>query len=87
MGTSTRRYDPTGADREPLSRYENGDFTLVAICRECDHSRRLVVSMLIRMSAKGAETTLGEIRARLRCHKCGGKRVRLGLYTGARNAR
>jgi hypothetical protein len=43
--------------------------------------------MLIRMSGKGAETTLGEIRARLRCHKCGSKHVRLGLYAGMRNAR
>lgn len=85
MGTSTRRYDPIGSDRETLSRFENGDFTLVAICRECDHSRQMVVPMLIRMSAKGAETTLGEVRARLRCHKCGGKRVRLGLYVRMRN--
>lgn len=87
MGTSTRRDDPTGSDREKLSRYENGDFTLIAICLECDHSRRMVVPMLIRMSAKGAETTLGEIRARLRCHKCGSRRVRFGLHAAVRERR
>ena len=59
----------------------------LAVEHQVEEQALLVIPMLIRMSAKGAETTLGEIRARLRCHKCGSRRVRLGLYAGVRSAR
>ena len=84
MGTNTRRFQPSGLDNETLARYKSGAFALLAECQTpgCGHARRMVIAMLIRRCCKGEETTLGEVRPRLRCHKCGKKRAALKAFDG-----
>jgi hypothetical protein len=87
MGTSTRKDEPVGSDSEMLRRYDNTGFYLIAICLNpaCNHHRRMVTSLLIKRSETGAETTLGEVKTRLRCHKCGNRQIQLSPMFGGRS--
>jgi hypothetical protein len=81
-----RRYEATGADGETLRVYEKGPVGLLALCPDpvCGHSRRMIVSMPIHMSDRGADAKLGEIRKHLRCLKCGGRTVQLSPHADGR---
>ena len=84
MGTNTRRFQPSGHDSETLTRYESGAYALLAECQTpgCGHTRRMVIAMLMRLCQKRADTPLGEVRRRLRCHKCGKKHVAFRVFDG-----
>ena len=84
MGTSTRRFQPWGHDGETLARYASGAYALMAECQTpgCGHARRMVIDMLVRLCHKGADTTLGDVRRRLRCHKCDKKHAVFKVFDG-----
>jgi hypothetical protein len=84
MGTNTRRFQPSGHDSETLARYTSGAYALVAECQtpSCGHVRRMVIAMLIRRCRTGAEATLGQVRKRLRCHKCDKKAAAFKVFDG-----
>ena len=65
------------ASREDPLRLFLGSYRLTACCRRpgCAHRRDLHTELLVR--AFGADTTLGSIGARLRCHRCGMRDARI----------
>jgi len=86
MGTSTRRDQPWGFDSETLEPYRNGVYGLLAVCAkpECGHSRKMSIEALVRLCPAGFATPLGDIRKRLRCHKCGSRTVEFKVTEGSR---
>lgn len=84
MGTNTRRLQALGHDSETLARYMGGAYALLAECQtpSCGHVRRMVIAMLIRRCRAGADATLGDVRKRLRCHKCDKKRAAFKVFDG-----
>lgn len=84
MGTNTRRFQPWGRDEETLAPYTSGAYVLVAECQTpgCGHARRMVIATLVRRCRTGTEATLGEVRQRLRCHKCQKKRAAFKVFDG-----
>ena len=87
MGTSTRRYQPWGFDGETLEQYKKGAYALLARCLKpgCDHTRKMSVTELTRLCPTGFTTTLGDLRKRFRCHKCGSKLVEFKVLDGWRS--
>jgi hypothetical protein len=86
MGTSTRREQPWGFDSETLEPYKSGVYGLLVSCGtpNCGHSRKLSAETLARLCSKGFATLLGDVRRRLRCQKCGSRKVSLKTIEGSR---
>jgi len=86
MGNSMRRDQPWGFDSETLEPYRTGAYELLASCGspQCGHSRRISAETLARFCPKGFATQLGSIRKRLRCRKCGSRKVNLKAIQGSR---
>jgi hypothetical protein len=84
MGSRNPGRDVRWATREDtLGRYAR-DYKLTAQCRRswCEHQRELHIQLLLRIFP--AETTLGHIADRLRCHRCGLRGARIvAQYTGS----
>jgi hypothetical protein len=59
---------------DPLELYAK-DYALNARCRRCEHSRELHMALLLRVF--GAEATIGQVGARLRCSQCGMRGARI----------
>jgi hypothetical protein len=77
MGTRRAGRDRLwGGDSDRLGDYAR-DYVLEAHCQgpHCQHSRAIHIPLLIRIF--GSEATLGRVRAKFRCHKCGLQGARL----------
>jgi hypothetical protein len=73
-----------GKPTDPLRLFADG-FQLTARCRRpgCEHSRALVVGLLVK--AFGPDATLERVSSRLRCSACGMQGARIEVkYTGRR---
>jgi hypothetical protein len=56
-------------DAEKLAPYLLECYEVTAVCPKCHHERTMGNLFLRRWV--GGQKTIGELRARLRCHKCG----------------
>src|SRR5690606_29035308 len=73
-----------GTDADPLAKYLH-DYSLVASCQGpgCIHSRKLSVAQMLRWL--GTEATVGDMRRRLRCSRCGQRAPAItAVWTGKR---
>ena len=75
-GRKSERNVRTGWRDDALELYAR-DYSLIAHCRRpgCEHARELHIHLLLRLFTP--HTTLGEMAARFRCHRCGMRGARV----------
>ncbi len=74
-----------GLDQDTLRQYAKGDYTMAADCRRpfCNHTRPLHIPLLLKIF--GPDATLGIVRTKFRCHRCGLRGAKLQAnYIGQR---
>jgi hypothetical protein len=67
MGREVKPHEPE--DSEKLQEYLLECYEVTAACPKCHHERTMGNLFLRRWV--GGQKTIGELKARLRCHKCG----------------
>jgi hypothetical protein len=69
------------ADNTPIGDFHYDRYEIKAVCR-CGHERELRGEFVRRVI--GLQTTIGTLRRRLRCHKCGGRMPRIEVWRKSR---